>query len=92
MRRRATRKLVFWYRSAMKATLEIPDDLLRRIKVEAARTDRKLKDLVAQLLEAGLRASREGGPAPTLPRPVKRQHSGPLTAEAIEAAIAAGRE
>ena len=88
MRRRATRKLVFWYRPAMKATLEIPDDLLRRIKVEAARTDRKLKDLVAQLLEAGLRASREGGPAPTLPR----QHGGPLTAEAIEAAIAAGRE
>lgn len=76
----------------MKATLEIPDDLLRRIKVEAARSDRKLKDLVAQLLEAGLRASREGGTSPTLPQPVTRRHGIPLTAEAIEAAIAAGRE
>jgi|688.fasta_scaffold637544_2 hypothetical protein len=76
----------------MKATLEIPDDLLRRIKVEAARSNRKLKDLVAQLLEAGLRASREGGAGPTLPQPVTRRHGIPLTAEAIEAAIAAGRE
>jgi hypothetical protein len=76
----------------MKATLELPDDLLRRIKIEAARTDRKLKDLVAQLLEAGLRASREGGVAPPLPQPVTRQRGGPLTADAIEDAIAAGRE
>ena len=76
----------------MKATLEIPDDLLRRIKVEAARSDRKLKDLVAQLLEAWLRASREGSPSPTLPQPVARRHGIPLTAVAIEAAIAAGRE
>jgi plasmid stability protein len=84
--------MVFWYRPAMKATLEIPDDLLRRIKVEAARSDRKLKDLVAQLLEAGLRASREGSPSPTLPQPVARRHGIPLTAVAIEAATAAGRE
>ena len=75
----------------MKVTLELPDDLLRRIKIEAARTDRKLKDLMAQLLEAGLRASREGPASPPLPQPVKRQRGGPLTAEAIEAAIAAGR-
>jgi putative transcriptional regulator len=33
-----------------------------------------------------------GGVAPPLPQPVKRQRGGPLTADAIEAAIAAGRE
>lgn len=38
----------------MKTTLEIPDDLMREIKVRAARDDRKLKDLVAELLRRGL--------------------------------------
>jgi hypothetical protein len=47
---------------------------------------------VAQLLEAGLRASRDDGSAAALPQPVKRRRGGPLTADAIEAAIAAGRE
>lgn len=76
----------------MKTTLDLPDDLVRRIKIEAARSDRKLKELVAQLLEAGLRAGRDGGAAAAPPKPVKRRRGGPLTAEAIEAAIAAGRE
>lgn len=76
----------------MKTTLDLPDDLVRRIKILAAQSDRRLKDLVAQLLEAGLRASRGDRAAAALPKPVKRRHGGPLTAEAIEAAIAAGRE
>ena len=38
----------------MKTTLELPDDLMREIKVRAAREDRKLKDLVAELLRLGL--------------------------------------
>lgn len=76
----------------MKTTLDLPDDLVRRIKIKAAQSDRKLKDLVAQLLEAGLRAGRGDMGAAPLPKPVKRRHGGPLTAEAIEAAIAAGRE
>ncbi len=65
---------------------------MRRIKIEAAQSDRKLKVLVAQLLEAGLRASSDGGAAAALPKPVKRRRGGPLTVDAIEAAIAAGRE
>lgn len=76
----------------MKTTLDLPDDLVRRIKVQAAKSDRKLKDLVAQLLEAGLRASADGRTVTSLPKPVKRRSAGPLTVEAIEAAIAAGRE
>lgn len=38
----------------MKTTLEIPDDLMREIKVKAAKSDRKLKDLVSELLRRGL--------------------------------------
>jgi plasmid stability protein len=41
----------------MKTTLEIPDDLMREIKVRAANEDRKLKDLVAELLRRGLTQS-----------------------------------
>jgi hypothetical protein len=38
----------------MKTTLDLPDDLMRTIKVRAAREDRKLKDLIAQLLRQSL--------------------------------------
>ena len=38
----------------MKTTLELPDELMREIKVRAAREDRRLKDLVAELLRDGL--------------------------------------
>jgi plasmid stability protein len=39
----------------VKTTLEIPDELMRAIKVKAAMEDRKLKDLVVELLERGLK-------------------------------------
>ena len=45
----------------MKTTIELPDDLLRSIKVRAAQEDRKLKDLVEELLRRGMAA--ELGPA-----------------------------
>jgi plasmid stability protein len=38
----------------MKTTLELPDDLLRAIKIRAVRDNRKLKDAVADLLRRGL--------------------------------------
>ncbi len=45
-----------WEYGWMKTTLELPDDLMREIKVRAAREDRKLKDLVTELLRKGLAA------------------------------------
>jgi hypothetical protein len=67
----------------MRITIELPDDLLRRIKVQAALTDRKLKVLVPELLETGLShqdtgaavKSRPRGKAPALDRktPVRRR-------------------
>jgi hypothetical protein len=47
----------------MKTTIELPDDLLTEVKIEAARRRKKLKELVPELLRAGLRTNRTLGPA-----------------------------
>lgn len=47
----------------MKTTLEFPDDLLIEVKIEAARRRKKLKDLVPELVRAGLEAQRAGAGA-----------------------------
>jgi hypothetical protein len=47
---------------AMRTTVDIPDELFRRAKSEAALRGRKLKDLV----EEGLRLVLEKEPAPTI--------------------------
>jgi plasmid stability protein len=41
---------------SMKTTLELPDELMREIKVVAAMNDQKLKDVMADLLHKGLAA------------------------------------
>jgi plasmid stability protein len=46
----------------MKTTLDLPDELMREIKIRAARDDRRLKDLIAELLRNGLAQTR-GAPA-----------------------------
>ena len=75
----------------MKTTLEIPDDLMRRAKMRAAERNQKLKDTIAQLLEAGF-ASVADDPVPDeAPKPVRLKKHGPLTIDDIEAAINAGR-
>ena len=38
----------------MKTTLDLPDDLMREIKIRAVHEDRKLKDAIADLLRRGL--------------------------------------
>jgi len=49
----------------MKTSLEIPDDLVREIKILAAREGRKLKDVVADSLRQTL-AQRTSNPRPSL--------------------------
>ena len=41
----------------MKTTIELPDELMREIKIRAAREDRKLKDLIPELLARALAVS-----------------------------------
>jgi hypothetical protein len=44
----------------MKTTLEIPDDLMREVKHWAIEENRRLKDMVADLLRSGLEQRRAG--------------------------------
>ena len=48
----------------MKTTLDLPDDLMREVKVLAAQNDRKLKDLLAELLRNGMSKSKNTSSAP----------------------------
>ncbi|MFI4995347.1 MAG: hypothetical protein ACHQAQ_06140 [Hyphomicrobiales bacterium] len=50
----------------MKTTVEVPDDLYRRAKAEAALRGRKLKDLVEEGLRLVLEAPRRTRRRPTL--------------------------
>ncbi len=52
----------------MKTTLEVPDDLYRQVKSQAALRRRKIKDYVAEGLRLALEADRAG----------ERQAHGPL--------------
>lgn len=38
----------------MRTTLDLPDALMREVKIRAAQQDRKLKDLVEELIRVGL--------------------------------------
>lgn len=53
----------------MKTTLDLPDDLMRAVKIQAVRENRRLKETVADLLRRGLARKRVAGPAA---RPGKR--------------------
>ena len=76
----------------MKTTLELPDELVRRVKMRAVQRNQKLKDAIAQLLELGLASAPETKGPECAPKPVRLRRHGPLTIDDIEAAIAAGRE
>ena len=76
----------------MKTTLEIPDELMRRVKMRAVQRNQKLKDAVAMLLEAGIAAASDDAPPGYLPKPVRLKARRPMTIADIETAIASGRE
>ena len=73
----------------MKTTLELPDALLREVKIRAVDERKKLKDAIAEFIRKGMAAGRKG--PPKTPKPVKLR-GGPITTEEIEAAIAWGRD
>jgi hypothetical protein len=77
----------------MKTTIEIPDELMRRVKMRAIQRNQKLKDAVAQLLESGMAAGADEAPARVRPpKPVRLKKRRPLNIDDIETAIAAGRD
>lgn len=44
----------------MKTTLDLPDDLVRAVKIRAVEENRRLKDVIAELLRHGLAQQRSG--------------------------------
>jgi hypothetical protein len=76
----------------MKTTLELPDDLMRRVKLRAVHRRSKLKDEIARLLEAGMAQAAEPEAPRKPPRPVRLRGGRALTARDIEKAIASGRD
>ncbi len=56
----------------MKTTVEVPDDLYRQAKAEAALRGRKLKDLIEEGLRLVLEAPRKTRPKPGLADLMKR--------------------
>jgi len=72
----------------MKTTLDLPDDLMRAVKIRAVHEHKKLKDTIAELIRKGISASKTG--RAKMPKPVKLRHGFTPTTEDIEAAIAWG--
>jgi hypothetical protein len=73
-----------------KTTLELPDELMRRVKLYASRRNQKLMDAIAQLLELGIVASADDGKSPAMPKPL-RLKGGLLTIGDIDNAISRRR-
>ncbi len=76
----------------VKTTLDLPDVLMRRVKLRAVNRNQKLKEAVAQLLEQGLTVSSGAGRPRRPPKPVQLRGRSPLGIRDIETSICAGRE
>jgi hypothetical protein len=74
----------------MKTTLDLPDELMREVKIRAIHERKKLKDAIADFIRRGMAASKTR-PAKA-PKPVKLRGGFTPTTEDIEAAIAWGRD
>jgi len=83
------RKPYFWEYGFVKTTLDLPDELMRKVKIRAVLEHKKLKDAITEFIRKGMAAGKSQ-PAKT-PKPVKLR-GGPITTEEIEAAIAWDRD
>ncbi len=76
----------------VKTTLEIPDTLMRRVKLRAVLRNQKLKDAIARLLEIGMAATSDSEHPRRPPKPVRLKGRGQIDIGSIEAAIESGRD
>jgi hypothetical protein len=70
--------------AGVKTTIDLPDELVTEIKIEAARQKKKLKELMPELVRVGLRARR-------MARPPERQAMARWLDEWVELGEAATR-
>ena len=67
----------------MRTTVELPDDLVRELKVRAAREGRSMKSLMRALLEQGLRRSAD------VPTPRRQRSALPVVRTGVPFGLAA---
>jgi plasmid stability protein len=60
----------------MKTTLDLPDELVKQVKLRALHEGRKLKDEVAELLRKGLAATTHAPAVPSAPRITRDKRTG----------------
>jgi plasmid stability protein len=75
----------------MKTTVDLPDALVKQVKLRALHDGRKLKDAVADLLRQGLAAAKNAEPKAATPVVVKGKKSG-LPVIQCQSAASAGEE
>jgi hypothetical protein len=87
------RNMEIWeYGCMRKTTLELPDELMRRVKLRAVHRNQKLKDAITQLLEIGMASCADVSKAPKAPKPLRLKGRRQLSMRDIEAAIGGGRD
>jgi hypothetical protein len=84
--------MLLWQYGAMKTTLQIPDALMKRVKLRAVERGQKLKDAITQLLELGMAAAPESDEPRRAPKPLRLKGGARITLRNIESAIDSGRE
>lgn len=83
-------KTAFWESGRLKTTLDLPDDLMRAVKIRAVHEQKKLKDAIAEFIRKGMAADTTRKPKTF--KPVKLRGGFIPTTKDIEAAIAEGRD
>jgi hypothetical protein len=73
----------------MKTTLDLPDALVKQVKLRAVREGRKLKDAVADLLRKGLAVTAAKEPKTVAPRVTRDKKTGLPLIECVQAAAPA---
>lgn len=84
--------MLLWQAGAVKTTLQIPDALMKRVKLRAVERGQKLKDAITQLLELGMARSPVADEPRRAPKPVRLKGGARITLRDIESAIGSGRE
>ena len=74
----------------MKTTLDLPDELMREVKIRAVQEHKKLKDAIAEFIRKGMATGKTR--SAKIPKPIKLRGGFTPTTEDIEAAIAWGRD
>jgi hypothetical protein len=84
------RKSAFWKSPLTKTTLDLPDELMREVKIRAVYEQKKLRVMIVELLQKGIAATE--AQRRKIPKPIKLRGGFIPSTEDIEAAINWGRD